>query len=395
MKKVLFDITGTQPKLRAGTFDGATNYAIAVLERLLTEENLKISLVALKDKGLDKELEKRISGRNIKIYEIENIEEVNNIIEKEEIDTFFTPLADREIFINRTKAKYIGTIHDMWKFQLTEENFKYQLLYFSKYTVIKKYIKNFIKVILKRKTKENMRIEYEKLIDNMDCIITDSEYSKASIIKEFSNSEKIEVLYPALSKEFKLEENYEKKIEEIEESYKIKNKKFFLLISGNRITKNNHRAIYQLDKFFDKNNSSEYKIVVTGAKNNKKYTLKNREKFVFLDYVETEELILLYKMAFCFVYPTMFEGFGYPPLEAMKYGTPIISSTTSSITQIYGESLLYFNPLIENEILTRIVQIVYDKEVRDNQIVKIEEKYKEISKRQSEDMNKLVKILNS
>lgn len=394
MKKVLFDITGTQPKLRAGTFDGATNYAIAVLERMLTEKNLLISLIALKDKGIDKELEKRVLGKNIKIYEIEKIEEVNDIIEKEGMDIFFTPLADRENFINRTKAKYIGTIHDMWKFQLTEEKFKYQLLYFSKYTVVKKYIKNFINSILKRKTKEKMKIAYEKLIENMDCIITDSEYSKASIIKEFSNSEKIEVLYPAISKEFKLDGNFEKKIGEIEESYKIRNKKFFLLISGNRITKNNHRAIYQLDQFFDKNNNSDYKVVVTGAKNNGKYKLENREKFVFLDYVETEELILLYKMAFCFVYPTMFEGFGYPPLEAMKYGTPIISSTTSSITQIYGESLLYFNPLIENEILTRIVQIVYDKEIRDNQIAKIEEKYKEISKRQSDDMDKLVKMLN-
>lgn len=54
--------------------------------------------------------------------------------------------------------------------------------------------------------------------------------------------------------------------------------------------------------------------------------IKNKSHFVLLEYVDNNVLESLYKGAYALIYPTLNEGFGYPPLEAMKYGTPVLSS---------------------------------------------------------------------
>jgi len=69
-----------------------------------------------------------------------------------------------------------------------------------------------------------------------------------------------------------------------------------------------------------------------------------RGEVVFLDFVSEEDLLLLYNGATVFVYPSLFEGFGLPPLEAMACGTPVISSNTTSIPEIVGDAALLIDP---------------------------------------------------
>lgn len=59
-----------------------------------------------------------------------------------------------------------------------------------------------------------------------------------------------------------------------------------------------------------------------------------------------------------FVYPSLNEGFGYPPLEAMRYGVPVIASPYSSITETCGGGALYFNPTSIEEIMNRMMMVV-------------------------------------
>ena len=70
----------------------------------------------------------------------------------------------------------------------------------------------------------------------------------------------------------------------------------------------------------------------------------NKEKFHFLDYVDYATLENYFNDAFCFVYPSLNEGFGYPPIQAMKYGTPVIASAISSIPEVCQNAVCYFNP---------------------------------------------------
>lgn len=72
--------------------------------------------------------------------------------------------------------------------------------------------------------------------------------------------------------------------------------------------------------------------------------LKLKDRIIFTGYVEKEELPFLYKKANLFVYPSHYEGFGIPPLEAMASGTPVIVSRSSSLPEVVGDAGLYFTP---------------------------------------------------
>ena len=84
----------------------------------------------------------------------------------------------------------------------------------------------------------------------------------------------------------------------------------------------------------------------------------------FLGHVSDEELVALYQMAVCLVFPSLYEGFGLPVLEAMMAGCPVITSTTSSLPEVAGDAGLLVNPLNADELLTAMRQVLQDEELR-------------------------------
>ena len=81
-------------------------------------------------------------------------------------------------------------------------------------------------------------------------------------------------------------------------------------------------------------------------------------------YVPESDLPALYSGALCFVYPSIFEGFGLPPLEAMKCGTPVIVSNTTSLPEVVGDSGLQVDPFDVSAIASAIKKLLYDSELR-------------------------------
>lgn len=88
----------------------------------------------------------------------------------------------------------------------------------------------------------------------------------------------------------------------------------------------------------------------------------------FLDHVSDEELIALYQMAICLAFPSLYEGFGLPVLEAMMAGCPVITSKTSSLPEVAGNAGLLVDPLNAEEIATAIQQVMQDKDLRTRMI---------------------------
>ncbi len=86
--------------------------------------------------------------------------------------------------------------------------------------------------------------------------------------------------------------------------------------------------------------------------------LANRVHFV--GHVSESELIALYRNARAFVFPSLYEGFGLPPLEAMSCGTPVVSSNASSLPEVCGDAALYFDPLSEDDMRRKLAMIVKD-----------------------------------
>jgi len=83
--------------------------------------------------------------------------------------------------------------------------------------------------------------------------------------------------------------------------------------------------------------------------------------------------------AFCLVYPTLNEGFGYPPLQAMHFGVPSLCSAIASTTEVLKDSVLYFNPYSISEIQNRILQISNDNDIRETIRKKIKLRINELA----------------
>jgi len=89
---------------------------------------------------------------------------------------------------------------------------------------------------------------------------------------------------------------------------------------------------------------------------------KYREDIIFLNYVEKEDKDVLYSQAKLFVYPSFYEGFGFPPLEAMTYGVPTICSNVSSLPEVVSASALMVNPFNTEEMAIAIENVLNDKD---------------------------------
>lgn len=85
--------------------------------------------------------------------------------------------------------------------------------------------------------------------------------------------------------------------------------------------------------------------------------LKANEQCTFLGYVSDEELAVAYSNACCFIYPSLYEGFGIPPLEAMQFGCPVLVSEAASLPEVCGDAAIYFDPNDTVSIVKAINQV--------------------------------------
>lgn len=107
----------------------------------------------------------------------------------------------------------------------------------------------------------------------------------------------------------------------------------------------------------------------------KKFNIVNRVKF--LEFVSNEDLPFLYQNAECFVLPSLYEGFGLPVLEAMRYGCPCVISNISSLPEAGGDAAFYFDPSNASDIAAKIEMVLNDEKLRKEMI---EKGYKQVKK---------------
>lgn len=187
----------------------------------------------------------------------------------------------------------------------------------------------------------------------IDMIIAVSESTKNDLL-EISNipESKIVVVYEAADKIYKPQP--EGKIRSFRKKYSLPGQ-FILSIGGigsRRNLDNVKRAV------------GEYKLIVTGET---------------LPWMNSSELALLYSSASCLLYPSFYEGFGLPILEAMSCGTPVITSDVSAMPEIGGSAPLYVDPNDVSDISEKIKIVMNDENTRNNLIAKGLERAKDFS----------------
>lgn len=130
-------------------------------------------------------------------------------------------------------------------------------------------------------------------------------------------------------------------------------------------------------KALEQNQNKNLSLVITGKKGwyyeglfKKVEELNLGEKVIFTGYIDDGDKPALYKGARMFAFPSLYEGFGLPPLEAMASGVPVISSNTSSMPEVVGEAGILLSPKNKNAWVDAISQVHNDSELRENMIRK-------------------------
>ena len=395
--RFLYDLSATQPSPES-KFHGGGAYGEIVFFKLL-EYLDKITLVAYYDAAsyINPDIIEAIKKHNITLYDLNKIS-VAEIIEKEKIDRAYSAMLNLNQHWPLGSVQVYTTVHGLRTLEMPFDS-----IMFSYMTSLKEKIKFLLfvtvarKLYLKKMLEINGRLANDKRIN----IITISNHSLASIKSFFPDNmnRKIPVF---ASPTFEQLENYAPiKDSPIMnnanlQSFSVTEKKFFLITSAARWTKNALRAVFAFDEIFSDDIATDFKVVLTGVTNKKIFTkkLKNPDRFVFLDYVDRNILNLLAKNAYGFIYPSLNEGFGYPPIESMRYGVPVAASGTSSVPEICGDAVLYFDPYSISEIKNRIIQLL-NSDIYNQLIEKSKKQYEFISSKQKKDLELLADYLIS
>lgn len=223
---------------------------------------------------------------------------------------------------------------------------------------------------------ETFKFAVIRAIRKSDKIITVSNSTKEDLINYFNvKPEKISVVYEGVDDFFHRVEDKER-IENIKRKYGIY-KKYLLCVCTVEPKKNHIRLVNTFAKIKEK--IPDYQLVICGKLGwKKKEFLKKlnelpvrvRKDIVLTNYVPYQDLPLLYSGSDIFIYPSLYEGFGLPILEAMRCGVPVITSNVSSMPEVAGDAALLVNPRDEEEIGWAILKLIEDNELRKKLIEK-------------------------
>ena len=353
MKKLLFDGQATQGTSHA-KFHGGGEYAKFVLREAISRK-YKFDVVFSNRLITDPDIEDLLEQNpQYQTFEVTDKTLLYKLIDEHDYDIFFSPLP--YLYSDyKCKAKLIGVIHGLRAIELPWDEFRYKY-YTAFYMRLLGYVISRLPILqqcLKRKHIDESR----KLLSIQGArFITVSNHSKYALLNfyPFLNEEDIKVYYSPFS---------------INRGSAMPNKHqekdYYLMVSGNRYEKNVYRAIMAFDKLFSDGRLVGKRVIVTGCGSQLFWNqLKNKNRFLLLPYVPVSELESLYCSAFCFVYPSLNEGFGYPPLKAMGYGVPVIASSSTSIPEICADAACYFSPTSIDDLCNRILQMEQNEELR-------------------------------
>lgn len=278
--------------------------------------------------------------------------QLHRIVKKERIDLFHSPFFLAPLWAT---CPLIITVHDLM-------GLKFPGFFEDKSPVAKLlsrwFVKLFVPLVLKKSNK----------------VIAVSKTTKEEIVKHLNISgDKIKVIYPSIESSFRKDLNSqltEKKRKDLKISERI-----ILYIGNTRPYKNLPRLIKAFDMF--QKEYGDYQLVIGTGDTRNLESLKGmvrqlelEKKIIFTGALQDEDIILLMNSAELFVFPSLWEGFGLPPLEAMACGLPVVASNAGSLPEILGDAALLVNPESQEEIAEGIKQVLTDKDLREELIKK-------------------------
>ncbi len=338
--------------IASGKNTGVEEYTLNILAGLL-DLNTDISIFYNSFFGkLDKNFIKR---RNISLYEFNVPNKLLDIFlmmqqpkldKLIDVDVFFSPhFLSAPISPN---AKKITVFHDL------------SFLHYPEFFSLRKKYWHFM---------QNPKKQAEK----SDKIIAISESTKNDLIDFYDISEdKISVIYSGVGGNFKIISPDNPNLKRVRKKYNLPSK--FILYLGTIEPRKNIEGIIKAFEILRK--KRDIKLVIAGDSGwlyNDIFNLAKHSRFsndiIFTGFIDQKDKLYLYNLAEVFVYPSFFEGFGFPPLEAMACGVPVVVSNSSSLPEVVSEAGIMVDPYKIDEIFLGIDVILNDDNLK-NKLIK-------------------------
>jgi len=219
---------------------------------------------------------------------------------------------------------------------------------------------------LSLKQKLYAKFVINQAVSRSDLILTVSQFSAEEIRKYTNTNKSIEVVYNAIDfNKFKVIDD-KSKLDFVKDKYELPNE--FLLFVGNVKPHKNLKNLLLAIKDID------IELVIVGKKDGfitgdnevstliKKCNLDNR--VFFTGYVDDEDIPVIYNLSKLFIFPSLYEGFGIPPLEAQACGCPVVCSNSASLPEVCRDSVIYFNPFDIEDIKEKIEFVMYNENLQ-------------------------------
>lgn len=212
----------------------------------------------------------------------------------------------------------------------------------------------------------------KKICDEADKIIAVSENTARDLEKIYKiNPKKIKTIHSGIKKI----QTQDYDLKRVKEKYNLPDD--FILYLGNIEPRKNLETLLKafeiiMDSPDEPENDKKIHLIIAGTRGYKSgHVYNDRYKRVqFLKFVSAEDKPALYKLAKIFVFPSFYEGFGFPPLEAMAQGTPVVSSISSSLTETIGNAGILTNPYDAEDLACAINVLMENDNVRNEMIAR-------------------------
>jgi glycosyltransferase involved in cell wall biosynthesis len=212
-----------------------------------------------------------------------------------------------------------------------------------------------------------------RTIRHAHTVITDSESSRREIVNHYKvDPEKIKVIYLSISSSYRVLHD-RTEVESVMARHGITGR--YLLAVGNLQPRKNLPRLVRAFAQAKRTGAYDGRLVLVGKslwrdsqifQEIRQHGLE--DEVIATGYISEDDVVALYNGADAFVYPSIYEGFGLPPLEAMASGCPVITGNTSSLPEVVGSAGIMVDPTSEEELTRAIVAITSDAQIRDDYI---------------------------
>jgi glycosyltransferase involved in cell wall biosynthesis len=355
MRALLFDLRATQ--LLSHGHHGGAEYARAVFHRLLaTPGELRIRAFHDTGRPLPEDVAAAARGAGVELIGVKDLRELQGLIAEPGNERFYSALPYEYADIDLLDLDVILTIHGLRPIEMPSDAYSHKYA-----STLSQFAMAHARRWLAGPYRRYKLSQFARLLGprgRRRRLIVPSEHTKHAILLHFPSigPEEILVCYSPRTSVCDRQDTDPALLESIG----LTDRGYVLLVSTNRWEKNSYRAIKATEELFERCKGVEPKRIVGVGGAPPGAPRRWQRQHVFVSGLDARSLATLYRHAFVLLYPSLNEGFGYPPLESMSYGTPVIASASTAIPEISGAGAVYVTPYSIDEMQNRLLWLLGD-----------------------------------